>query len=213
MKFCVIGVGRFGYHLATTLADNGMEVLAIDSNEAIIASIRDKVTHAISIRITDEDGLRAIGVEDMDTVIVAIGENFDQSILITALLKQRLKISKVIARSISRIHKEILELVGADEVLLLERESGIRLADRLSLKFEAIARITSNFSIIKIIAPKIFVGQTLSQLNLKKNYGVECAGIRSQTEVELPDYNTPIKNSDVLVLVGNNQELTAISKL
>ena len=81
MRFCVIGLGRFGYQVATVLGENGMEVMAIDSDESIVASIKDKVTQAICIRIKDESSLRSIGVEEMDTVIVAMGENFDQSVL------------------------------------------------------------------------------------------------------------------------------------
>jgi trk system potassium uptake protein TrkA len=131
MKFCVIGVGRFGYHVAVTLAENGMEVLAIDANETIIASIKDKVTQAICLRITDEESLRSVGVEDMDTVIVAMGENFAQSILVTALLKRRLHIKTIITRSISDIHRDILLLIGADQVVLPEREEGRRVADIL----------------------------------------------------------------------------------
>ena len=111
MKFCVIGLGRLGYQLATGLAENGMEVMAVDSNESIIASIRDKVTQAICLRVTDEESLRNIGVEEMDTVIVATGENFAQSILITALLKKRLNMPKVITRAIDDLHKDILKLV------------------------------------------------------------------------------------------------------
>lgn len=218
MKFCVIGLGHFGYYVATTLADNGMEVLAIDEQESTINAIRDKVTHAINMRINNEEGLRTIGVEDMDVVIVAMGEHFDQSILITALLKQRLKIKKVIVRSISRIHKEILELIGADEVLLLERQSGIQLADRLSLNFETLARITHNFSISQMPAPQEFIGKTLSQINLQQNYSVECIGIKSSQDInnniELVDYKlTKIKNSDILILAGKNEDLTNINRL
>src|SRR5258706_11709393 len=104
MKFCVIGLGRFGYQVATVLAENGMEVIAVDSNESIVASIRDLVTQAVCMRVTDEASLRSIGAEEMDTVIVATGENFAQSILITALLKKRLNVPHVIARAINDIH-------------------------------------------------------------------------------------------------------------
>lgn len=74
MKFCVIGLGRFGRQVATLLAENGMEVLAIDSNEAIIASVRDQVTQAVCMRVTDDKSLRSVGVDEMDTVIVGMGK-------------------------------------------------------------------------------------------------------------------------------------------
>ena len=135
MKFCVIGLGRFGYQVATTLAENGMEVMGVDSNELIIASIRDQITQAICIQVSDAVSLRSIGVEEIDTIIVAMGENFAQSILITALLKKRLSIPLVITRAINEIHKEILLLIGADRVVLPEQEIGTKLAYNLSLPF------------------------------------------------------------------------------
>ncbi len=166
MSFCVIGIGRFGYHVATTLASHKKDVLAIDSNESIIASLRDKVTQAVCMRVTDEESLRSVGVEDIDTVIVAMGENFAQSILITALLKQKLHVPSVIARAISGMHKEILHLIGADHVVLPEQEMGVRLADKLSLTYSSFIRITENFSISHIQAPDKFIGKTLEELRL-----------------------------------------------
>lgn len=88
MKFCVIGLGRFGEQIAITLAENGMEVLAIDSNESIVASVRDSVAQAVCMRVNDEASLRSIGVDEMDVGIVAMGENFAQSVLVTTLLKR-----------------------------------------------------------------------------------------------------------------------------
>jgi trk system potassium uptake protein len=134
MKFCVIGLGRFGYQVATGLSEHGQEIMAIDSNEAIVASIRDQVTHAICMRVTDEASLRSVGIDEINTVIVATGENFAESILITALLKKHLHTPRVIARAINDIHQEILNLVGADEIILPEKEIGMRLADSLGKK-------------------------------------------------------------------------------
>src|SRR5579872_1808098 len=156
MKFCVIGLGRFGYQVATVLAENGMEVLAIDSNESIVASIRDSVAHAIVMEVTDETSLRSIGVDEIDTVIVAMGEDTSESILITALLKKHLKTPYVIARAIDDLHKEILSLVGADRVILPEKEIGIRLADNLSSPFVDLTRLAKNFSVSHIVAPEEF---------------------------------------------------------
>jgi trk system potassium uptake protein TrkA len=132
MRFCVIGLGRFGYQIATRLAENGKEVVAIDRDENIIASIRDHVTHAICMHAIDENALLNVGVEEMDVVIVAMGENFAESIVITTLLKTKLKIPNVITRATNDIHHDILKLVGADHVILPEREVAIRLADTLS---------------------------------------------------------------------------------
>jgi trk system potassium uptake protein TrkA len=214
MKFCIIGLGRFGYHVATGLADNGMEVLAIDSNESIIASIRDKVTQAICMRVTDEASLRSVGVDEMDTVVVAMGENFAQSILVTALLKKRLEVKRVIARAINDIHKEILYLTGADQVILPEKEIGIRLADNLSTPFTKLIRMSKDFSISLITTPHAFVGKTLKSLNLYKTHHVYCIGLQQDEDtinVMSPEY--VIALNDKLLFAGHNKELEKLAKL
>lgn len=213
MKFGVIGVGRFGYQVAVTLADHGMEVLAVDSNESIIASIRDKVTQAITLRVSDEDDLRSIGMEQMDTVIVAMGENFAQSILVTALLKQRLKIPVVIVRSISEIHKDILKLIGADQVILPEKEMGLRLADNLSLPFNSLMRITSHFSIAQFTVPRKFVGKTIEEINFVEHYHIQCIGQKVGEEVDLLPSDYRVKENDIIICAGLNRDLARFVKL
>jgi trk system potassium uptake protein len=215
MKFCVIGLGRFGYEVATTLADNGMEVLGVDADESIIASIRDQITQAVCMRVTDEASLRSIGVDEMETVIVATGENFAQSILITALLKKRLSVPHVITRAINEIHKEILKLIGADEVILPEKEIGRRLADTLSSPFTDHIRLSDNFSISQLAAPKKFFNKQLSSLKLYENYKVYCIGIRKQNqeEVQLSSPSYVIQEGDKLIFAGNNGNLKTLAKL
>ena len=213
MKFCVIGLGRFGYQVATTLAENGMEVMAVDNNESIIASIKDHVTHAIQMRVIDETSLRSIGVDEIDTVIVATGENFAESVLITALLKKRLHIPYVIARAIDDIHKEILLLVGADRTVLPEKEIGIRVADNLSSPFTDLVRLTKNFSISQIIAPHTFINKQIQELHLFEKYTVNCIG-KKETDTIIPlgpDYT--IKELDKLIFAGDNEDLEKITKL
>ena len=207
MKFCVIGLGRFGYQLATVLAENGMEVLAIDSNESIVASIRDDVTQAICMRVQDEESLKSVGVGEMDTVVVAMGENFAQSILVTALLKKKLGVSNIIARGINEIHKEILKLVGADRVILPEKEIGIRLADNLSSPFVDLMRLTHDFSISLIVAPRSFVGKTIRDLPLYKEFKVHCIGIKHDEQITPIDPNYVIEENDKLVCGGYTDDL------
>ncbi len=213
MKFCVIGLGRFGYQVATVLAENGIEVMAIDSNPTIVASISDNVTQAICMRVHDEESLRTINIEEMDTVIVAMGENFDQSILITALLKKRLNVRNVIARAINDIHKDILILIGADNVILPEKEIGIRLADTLSLPFKDLTRLTKNFSVISLVPPDAFVGHSIGELELFDTYSVNCIGIKKDDEIIPADPNHIILAYDKLWFAGNNNDLEKITRL
>ncbi len=214
MRFCVIGLGRFGYQVATVLAENGMEVIAIDSNESIVNSIRDQVTQAICMRITDEASLRSIGVDEIETVIVATGENFAQSILITALLKKRLQIPKVIARAINDIHQDILKLVGADRTILPEKEIGIRVAHNLSSPFTEVTQLTKNFLVSQIMAPQKFVGESVESLELYTNYKIHCIGIKQNDDKVIsiaPDY--VIKEKDRLLFSGHKNDLEKLTKL
>lgn len=211
MKCGVIGLGRFGYHVATVLAENGTEVLAVDSSESIVASIRDLVTHAVCLRVTDEESLRSIGIDEMDTVIVAMGENFAQSILATALIKKHLKVPRVITRAINDIHKEILNLVGADRVILPEREIGINLAEELSSPFSYLTRLSRDFAISQIEAPARFVGKTIEQLDLAATYNVAPLGIRTQDTIEIAQSKAVIKKDDKIIVAGSNEALEEFS--
>lgn len=213
MKFCVIGLGRFGYQVATVLAENGMEVLAIDSNPAIVSSIRNYVTHAVVLRVTDESSLRSIGIEDIDTVIVAMGESFAQSILITALLKKRLSVPYVIARAMDDVHKEILKLVGADRVILPEKEIGIRVADNLSSPFMDLIRLTKDFSISQIVTPQEFIGKTVADLHLFKRYKAHVIGKREEDIVTSISPEYILEEHDKIIVAGENSNLEKIAKL
>lgn len=213
MKICVIGLGRFGYQVATTLAENGVDVLAVDSNPSIIASIRDNVTQAICARINDQESLETIGADSMDTVIVAMGENFAQSILITALLKQRLNIPNVIVRAVSVIHRDILKVLGADHIILPEQEIGRQLADTLSSPFITFARITETFAIAQMNAPRRFIGKEIDALDLVDKYGVNCIGLRKGEDVVSIDHDYIIHDNDILIFSGSHKDLLKIARL
>ena len=213
MKVGVIGLGRFGYSVATTLSKKGIEVLAIDSNESIIASIRDSVTQAVCMSVTDEESLKSVGADEMDTIIVAMGENFAQSILITALLKKRLNIGKVITRSINEIHQDIVTLIGADETIIPEQEIGIRLAERLSSPFKQFFRITKDFSMSQLSTPASFIGTEINSLDLYKNYTVRCIATKKDDEFIPVDPSYIIQEGDMLLIAGKEEDLKKIARL
>lgn len=210
MKFCVIGLGRFGYQLSESLSEQGSEVLAIDSSESLVASIRDKVTQAICIRVTDEESLLALGVGEMDTVVVATGEDFAQTILITMLLKQRLEVPHVIARAINEVHEEILMLVGADKVILPERDMGLKLADKLSLPLVDLIPVTDNFAITQLKAPSSFAGKTIADLKLVKGRNVSCIAVKKGGDIVLVTQDYIVLEKDTLVFAGDRKYLASL---
>ena len=214
MKVCVIGLGRFGYNVATTLTARGIEVLAIDSSDSIIGSIKDYVTQAVCMRVTDQAALRSVGVEEMDLVIVATGENFAQSILITALLKQKLNVKRVITRTINEIHEEIVTLIGADETITPEQAIGVSLAERISSPFkEHFFHITPNFFMGQIKAPESFIGKSLEDLSLYKNYNVRCVARMEEDDFIPVGSKYVIQENDMLLFGGKEQDLKKIYRL
>jgi trk system potassium uptake protein len=214
MKCCVIGLGRFGYQVAITLAENGVEVMAVDSNEEIIASIKDQVTQAICMHVTDEASLRSIGVDEMEVAVVAIGEDLAQSITIAVFLKKGLNIPRVIARAVSDIHKDILKLVGADRVVSPEKEIAVRVADGISNSFTDLVRVNKQFSIIQLIAPKSCIGKTVASVNFFDTYAVHCIGIKDVKDViSTIKSSYVIKTNDKLIFAGKTADLQELAKM
>lgn len=212
-KFCVIGLGRFGYQMAVSLAQNGMEVLAIDENQSTVESIRNHVTQSVCFKVEDENSMRALGIEEVDTVIVSMGESFAQSIIITAILKKNLNIPYVIARARSKVHEEILGLIGADKVIMPERDSGVRLANSLSLRFSDFVPITDDFAITQLPTPAKFLGKTIAELQLRKSRNVACIAIKKDDndEMKLVGLEYVLSEGDTMVLCGANKDLAQLS--
>jgi len=212
MKFCIIGIGRFGLQLAKSLTENGIEVLAIDNDAERIDLIKDKVTQAVVMNMTDEESLRALGIEEMDTVIIAIGRNFAHSVILTRILKRDLGIERIIVRSVSAIQRDILELVGADQVILPEQEAAIKLADDLSSPFMDVTHIGPHFSIVAIVASEEFIDKTIEELAFDEHYNITCIAIKHDEETIIPKKDTKIYDHDILYFAGNNKDVEKLIK-
>jgi trk/ktr system potassium uptake protein len=128
-------------------------------------------------------------------------------------LKKRLKIPHVVARAIDQIHKEILLLTGADEVILPEQEIGFRLASSLSLPFTELSCISKSFSISQITTPAAFVGKTVASLDFFTTYHATCIGIRKDDDIQAIDNNYIIQSEDKLIFAGNNKGLGRLAQL
>lgn len=136
-----------------------------------------------------------------------MGENFAQSILITAILTKRLKVKNVIARSVSEIHKDILKIIGADQVILPEKEVGHRLADKLSLPYRPLIQITENFTLSQVKAPKKLFGKSIKEVDFFETYHIRCVGLKLEDEVISVGNQHIIGPDDILVLAGSNEDI------
>lgn len=207
MKFCVIGLGRFGKQVATTLAENGAEVVAIDEHESEITSIQNIVTQALCTKIHDVESLEATGIEEMDVVILCIGENIAQSILIAALIKKHHPSIRIVARATSTTQQEILSIIGVDQVVRPEQETAIELADTLSSPFTNLCRLDHDTSIAVIDAPDTFIGKSVEEVDFHANYNVNCVFIKNESNLILAHNNYIVLEGDKLVIAGKNDHI------
>lgn len=207
-QFAVIGLGRFGSSVATELFKEGSEVLAIDINEKRIQENAQNVTHAVIADSTDDESLRALGIRNMDVVVVAIGDDIQASILTVLLLKE-LGVKHVIAKAITKRHANVLTKVGADQVVFPERETGVRIAKNLlTPNVLDFIELSENYSIEEIVAPSFMIGKSLRELDIRAKYQLSVIAINSEEHMNIsPLPDDTIKPNDTLIILGEKRHL------
>ncbi len=217
-QFVVIGMGRFGRQVAETLSQRGLSVLAIDHDRSIIEDMKDNVPHVAIADCTEEDSLRALGIEDFDVAIVAIGEGLENNILTTAILKN-FNISNIIVRATSKLHRNILERIGATKVVLPEEEMGIRTAN--SIAAESIIdniEFSEGYSIAQVKCPEVIIDKSLIDANLRAKFNVNVVAIKKIDDEEhetvmVPSSDYFLKKGDILIIVGKNEDINSFGSL
>jgi trk system potassium uptake protein TrkA len=213
----VIGLGQFGMSLARALAENGCEVLAVDSSEVRVAEIAPHVADAVAMDAMDEASLARLAPERRDVCICAIGDdNREGSIVVTALLKQ-LGAPRVISRATDALHERILSLVGAHEVVHPERHYGQRMAVRLAWRNVInVMPLGGELVLTEVRAPEAFWGRTLVELELPRRFHTTVAAIRRETDVgvkaSVPDPKKPIGRGDILMLVSTEEDVRTLTE-
>lgn len=208
-QFIVVGLGRFGISVAETLSSLGHDVLAIDKDEDVIQDIADKVTHAVQMDATDEYALRTLGVRNFDVAVVTIGSNIQASIMITLLLKEA-GVEYIICKGQSDLHKKVLLKIGADRVVLPEKDMGVRVAHNLvSSNLLDLIELSEDYQIIEMNAPAEWIGKTLRSLDVRAAYGITILAIRdSQDGINIsPTADVVIPRGAVIIAVGSDDDL------
>lgn len=212
-QFTVIGLGNFGYHLATRLCAKGHEVMAIDKDPQRVQAIKDLVSQAVVADATDREVLESLGLRDMDTVVVSIGTDINNSVLTTLTLKD-IGVPHIVAMAISEPHGRILEKVGASEVVFPEKDLAISLAERLhNPNVLDYLPFSPEYSIVEMAPPRHFIGKALKELDMINRYGVQVVAVRELVPERLnmiPTGNFVVKDSDILILLGPNRSLEQI---
>jgi trk system potassium uptake protein len=213
-EYAVIGLGRFGYNLALKLEELGHSVMAIDQDEALVQSIADRVTHAAALDATNEEALRVVDPTTFDTIIVAMGVDFEANLLITAMLKD-LGVNRIICKAQTDRQSNILLRIGADKVILPEKNSAERLAEELSTPamLERL-KLGPNHSLAEVVLPSRFAHQSLAQCNLRQQYHVMVLLIERGGDLILaPPADAILQAGDVLVVLGSDENVAKFSKL
>ena len=203
MSYGIIGLGRFGYALATELAKSGADLIVLDKDEEKVRSVREFTENAFVVTSLDKKTLLKTGIQNCETAVVCIGEKMDVSILTTLHLKS-MGIPTVIAKAASQEHGEVLEKLGA-EVVYPERDMAIRIAHRLeNAKTLDFIQLSERVNISKFIIPENLAGKTVSETNFRGKFGVNIIAIENDgavTETVTPDY--AFKKGDILFVSGS----------
>ena len=152
MKYIVVGLGNFGGYLAARLTNMGHEVIGVDSRESKVDQVKDSVTHVITMDATDEQAVKRLPTKEVDVVIIAIGEDFGASIMVTALFKQ-LNVKRLISRAINKVHETVIKAIGVDEIIHPEEESAERMAKRLQMK-----GVLDSFPTLLVLLGRLLLG-------------------------------------------------------
>ena len=209
-QFVVIGLGNFGYHVAVTLFEHGHQVLAIDANSKKIEQIKDKVTQSVVANVKEKEALTELITKDIDAAVVSLGDKIEASIL-TAMYLKDLGVKRIIVKAVNDDHGQILDLIGATEVIYPEKDEAVRLAQKLTMPnlIEHIP-IASGYSIIEMAVPDNFIGKSLKELQLRNKYGVEVIAIKDVIQDVfhlIPGADIKIKPDSVLVVMGKEADI------
>jgi trk system potassium uptake protein len=213
-EFAVIGLGRFGRAVVRTLSERGFTVLGIDRDPETVQYISEACTQAVVVDSTNEDSLRALGISTFDTVVVAIGSDFESNLITTVALKA-LGVKRVICKALSQRQKDILLRVGADSVILPEADAGRRLGLEIAAP-NLLDQISfgDSHSILELLAPESMVGKTLQDLDFRNRYGASVVAIRHESSVTVaPPADIVLAENDVIVIIGTTDQINKLTEL
>jgi len=211
--FLVVGLGVLGQSVAKTLAEEGAEVIAIDSELYLVDKIKDYVDVAIQVDATDPEALKQIGVSKVDAAVVCIGEKFEANIVTTANLLD-LNVKHVKARASNPLTESILKRLGAHEIFYVESAMGRVIAHRMNQPEVAHEMdIGEGYRIVQLEVHENILGKTLSELALPTHYHVQIIAIRNEKDpkkLKFPDGHTVIEPYDLLLVSGHEKDLTKV---
>ena len=215
-RFTVLGLGSFGFSVAQTLFEEGNDVIALDMDQDLAQKIRPYCSQAIIGDATQKEMLATLGLDEMDAVIISMGDNPSAATLVTLFVKE-LGAKRIVVKASDADHGKILRKVGATQVIFPEMDMAVKVARNLSTPDVLdYFPMTGDYIIAEIAPVSEFVGKTLSELKLRSKYNVNVIGIKEfvpENFVLVPAADFTIKDSDVLLVIGTRDDIKKIKEL
>ena len=210
-SYAVFGLGRFGYAIAKELSQSGAEVLAVDLNESIVNAAGKEIPLCKCADVTDPEVLSRLGIANFDTVIIAMADNLEASVLAITLCKEA-GVKNVIVKCASEMHRKSLTRVGADKVVFPENESGVRMAKNLlSSGFVDIIELSRGVSMVELDVKPEWQGKNILELNLRKKYSINIVAIRKGKSVDVNIRPDTVLDGDMkLIVIANSDKLSKL---
>lgn len=212
-EFAVIGLGRFGGSICRALSEEGLEVMAIDTDEDKVNEFANIASHAVVGDTTDETVLKSLGIRNFDHVIVAIGDNIQASILTTLILKE-LGVKDITVKATNDYHEKVLSKIGADRIVHPERDMGRRIAHKIiSNNVLDYLELSDEHSIVEIVANEKIHGNSIIDLDIRAKYGINIVAMKRNRDIIVsPQANELIKKNDVLIVIGADTDINRFEK-
>lgn len=209
----VLGLGNFGMALAVELARLGLRVTAVDANPERAREAQAHVAQALVADATDPEALAALGVDEMDAVMVSLGGRLETSIL-AVLHLSRLGVGQIVAKALSEDHAEILTRVGATRVVFPEKDMAYRLAMRLTSRTVLdYLSLSSGLSVVELVPTRRMAGRSLAQLDLGQETGVQVLAVRERAPGRVaiaPGADHVVNEGDILIVMGPEEQIARL---
>lgn len=209
----IIGLGRFGGTLAKQVAALGHEVVGIDIEETLVQKLAPYLTHSIVADFSDEDTIRQLNLQELDVVVIAIGDNLKAKLLSAMVLKE-LHTPYIVAKASTTMESKLLERVGADLIIFPEMDMAERVAQMLTREnIVDYFQLSQDIGLVEMGIPQFMVGHTLVELDIRKHYNVNIVAVkRDKNVIAPPNPNNPLQDDDMLIVIGRNEDITKLSQ-
>lgn len=221
MKYIVIGLGRFGSKLASNLTDMGHEVIGIDDHNERLDELKDSISTVMKMDSTNINAIKSLPLNDVDAIIVAIGENVGSSILTLSILKN-LQVKRIIGRAVNQMHYDILKQIGIEEVVLPLEESARHVSSLLQFKNTIrLTEVNDEYAIAELNTPSRYIGHCLEAVNIRDRFDLRLIAVKVPPEENILksifrrkykvymdfDVNQPLGKEDILIVTGKINDI------